>query len=235
MEQIKYNDQIIEFELTYSRRKNLEIRVENPDVVRVKAPLGVSKSQVYELVLSKAEWILAKLEILKQRTPPVEKRFIDGEEFVYLGQVYRLAVVIDEGVRKPVVKLNGGELVITAPIFDPELLRTFVQKWYGEQVLDLTSELVEEYVDVIGRRPAKIKISSARKRWGSCSSQGNVLLSWRLAMAPLPVLEYVLVHELCHLVHMNHSREYWDLVESVLPDYQERLGWLKANGAQLDI
>ena len=101
-------------------------------MVRVKAPLGVSKSQAYELVLSKAEWILAKLEILKQRTPPVEKRFIDGEEFVYLGQVYRLAVVIDEGVRKPVVKLDGGKLVITAPIFDPELLRTFVQKWYGE-------------------------------------------------------------------------------------------------------
>ena len=111
-------------------------------------------------------------------------------------------MVIDEGVRKPVVKLNGGELVITAPIFDPELLRTFVQKWYGEQVLATASKLVEEYVDVIGRRPAKIKISSARKRWGSCSSLGNVLLSWRLAMAPLPVLEYVLVHELCHLVHI---------------------------------
>lgn len=235
MESFIFKDHVIDFAVVYSKRKTVEIKIEYPNRVIVRAPVGLDKTMILEILESKGDWILKKLELIKARAQPAEKRFIDGEEFVYLGQVYRLAVVIDEGVRKPVVKLNGGELVITAPIFDPELLRTFVQKWYGEQVLATASKLVEEYVDVIGRRPAKIKVSSARKRWGSCSSQGNVLLSWRLAMAPLPVLEYVLVHELCHLVHMNHSREYWDLVESVLPDYQERLGWLKANGAQLDI
>ena len=235
MERFVYKDQVVEYNIVYRKRKTVEIRIEYPDKVLVRAPVGLDKIRIQEILESKRDWILEKLELIKGIEPPPEKQFISGEEFLYLGQAYTLAVLIDEKVEKPVVRLDGRELVITAPVHEAELLRTALQNWYGKQTLKAALELMPKYTKIIGRKPDRLKISTARKRWGSCSSKGNVLLNWRLAMAPLSILEYVLVHELCHLVHMNHSREYWDLVESVLPDYQERLGWLKANGAQLDI
>src|SRR5690606_2555985 len=105
--------------------------------------------------------------------------------------------------------------------------------WYKKRFSDIAYERIKKYSSQIGSSPNKVAVKEQKTRWGSCSSKGNINLNWRLAMAPISIIDYVIVHELCHLKVMNHSKEFWKQVELILPDYIERREWLKVNGSKL--
>ncbi len=116
-----------------------------------------------------------------------------------------------------------------------ELIKEMLTKWYKDSFGDIVRERIEKYSPELNVAPAKIFIKNQKTRWGSCSTKGNINLNWLLVMTPLEIIDYVIVHELSHLKVMNHSQEFWTLVESILPDYKERRKWLKENGTKKTI
>lgn len=115
----------------------------------------------------------------------------------------------------------------------PETVRTALKKRYSEDARRVLTERVAYYQQFTGGTYHKITIREQKTRWGSCSSKGTLSFHWKLILAPPLVLDYVVVHELCHLTHMNHSKAFWDLVASVMPDYKIRRKWLKTHGDEL--
>ena len=116
-----------------------------------------------------------------------------------------------------------------------ELIKEMLTKWYKDSFGDIVRERIEKYSPELNVAPAKIFIKNQKTRWGSCSTKGNINLNWLLVMTPLEIIDYVIVHELSHLKVMNHSQEFWTLVESILTDYKERRKWLKENGTKKTI
>lgn len=110
-----------------------------------------------------------------------------------------------------------------------------LEQWLRERAAETIAERTREYSRNIGVSYNNIRIKDTRTRWGSCSSKGNLNFSWRIIMAPTEVMDYIIIHELCHLIHMNHSKEYWAAVESYMPDYSRHKEWLRTNGMRLHI
>jgi len=115
-----------------------------------------------------------------------------------------------------------------------EIKRRLIE-WYKKEARTKYKERVEHYRKKLGVSYNKIFIRDQKTRWGSCSSKGNLNFNWRLIMAPLSIMDYIVVHELVHLIHPNHGRDFWKLVESVIPDYKEKKQWLRINGYRLKI
>jgi len=194
----------------------------------VRAPLRVTQRQIMDVVQQQAEWVRTRQEAARQRAaaaPP--KAFVEGEIFNYLGQPYRLVIA---NAARPALALDAqaGQFRL-APAAQPGAAALF-DAWYRRQARQVFTERVAFYARQIGLQPQKLRISSARTRWGSCSSRGTLSFTWRLVMAPLPVIDYVVVHELCHLQVRNHSKDFWNKVRAVMPDYKERARWLRVNG-----
>lgn len=231
---IKYGAKTIFFEVIYRKRKTMTITVEAPDKVTVVVPVGMKEEVIKSNVRRKVDWIVKKLEEFKDvKNTSIKKKFVNGESFMYLGKGYPLQIELNDSLQVPEVKLYRGKLIIYTPTEDEEFLKIVVEKWYREKAKEIINERVGYYHYVIGVKPAKVTIKEQKKRWGSCSSLGNLNFNWKLIMAPPAVIDYVVVHEMAHLVHLNHSRDFWNLVESILPDYKERKKWLMNNGQRL--
>lgn len=232
----QYGDIIIKFDLSYSRRKSISISVEAPGKVSVVAPMGLSEYETINIVKSKARWIIQKLyEVRDVKTVPINKDFVNGESFLYLGRNYSLQLNVNTTLKKPVVKLYQGKFMVNTPTWDEEVIKKAMESWYRSKAREQIEKRLKFYQPKVGVKPAQVMIKDQKKRWGSCSSKGNLNFNWRLVMAPSPVLDYIIVHELCHLVHLNHSREFWNLVSAILPDYENRKDWLRKNGVRLKL
>ncbi len=196
----------------------------------VRAPIITPRGQIEELVKSKGRWIRKKQELLKQQSLEVPaKQFIPGEPFLYLGETYTLEVVYKQAdplVLKDkfylaAISQNNAQLVFT--------------NWYRKQASLVIKQLVASRAQENGFIFARIGITSARTRWGSCGPKGSLNFTWRLIMAPREVIDYVVVHELVHLQVRNHSKEFWGEVSTLMPEYLEHRAWLRENGHQLTL
>jgi predicted metal-dependent hydrolase len=212
-------------QIVRTRRRTLAIIVEDDGRLVVRAPLRTRDETINEFVKAKEKWILARQQKAWERarrfTP---KQYVSGEEFLYLGDLYRLR--IEDGQARPLVFNSGFHLSRAAA---PRAEAVF-ERWYRRQALRVMSERVALYAGSNGLKFSRIRITSARKRWGSCGAGGNLSFAWRLVMAPLPIIDYVVLHELVHLQHRNHSRRYWSKLKSILPDYRAREDWLDEHG-----
>ena len=216
--------------LIRSSRKTVAILVHPDGQVTVRAPKQVPLAQIQAFVDSKAEWIEKKQEIarLKRQSKPGPRRFVEGETFLYLGKEYPLAVCEEPG--KPLT-LEGDRFVLR-PSSRSAPRETFYL-WYERQAHTVIKQRVEALAKKFNLHYTKIRITSARTRWGSCSSTGTLSFSWRLIMAPLEVIDYVVIHELAHTVEPNHSKRFWDRVAAMDPNYAKYVKWLKENGHRL--
>jgi len=115
------------------------------------------------------------------------------------------------------------------------IIKDNLEKFYKKQAIDVLKERTDYYSNILKVAPKNIVIKNQKTLWGSCSSKGNINYNYKIVMAPLEILDYIVVHELCHLVYMNHSKDFWDLVESIIPDWKKRRNWLKENGYKLKI
>jgi len=214
-----------------TKRKTIAIIVHTDGRVIVRAPLKANKKQIEAFVTSKLEWIEKHRQRAQNMTVhETRKAFIPGEKFLFLGVSYPLE--FKEQVDQGFVLLNGSfqlkaDLKSTAA--------AIFTRWYQVKARQIITERVTWFARRYNFKPTKIRISSARTRWGSCSSQGTLSFTWRLVMAPIEIIDYVVVHELAHLLERNHGPGFWNEVEKILPDYKEKRTWLKENGRLLSL
>jgi hypothetical protein len=212
-------------EIIRTRRKTIALIVERDGRLVVRAPLRASTESIHKLVVKKDAWIRRQQAQVKATYRPfVPKEYINGERFWYLGKIYQLKL---EEKSEPALVLNGDFQLAQAAL--PKAPIVF-ERWYRDQAHRVFSQRVEWVAAQHGFKPGRIKVTSARQRWGSCSTRGTVSFAWRLVMAPVPVIDYVVVHELVHLQVKNHSKEFWGKVKVIMPDYEQKIEWLELNG-----
>jgi hypothetical protein len=206
-----------------TKRKTIALQITDDATLIVKAPFDVSDETIMGVVLKHKKWIEQKKKEIGARDPKFSpKEFVNGEGFLYLGRYYRLKIVDDQEV--PLKFENGFYLSRNAL---PQAKEVFIE-WYKKMAYEKISERVRWYAQKRGFKYNKVNITNAQKRWGS-SSNRNLNFPWRLIMAPLPVIDYVVIHELVHLEEKNHTKAFWDKVKMLMPDYEKHKDWLKRN------
>lgn len=214
--------------LVRSKRKTLSLIVETDGTLTVRAPLRMKAADIRGFIEIKSDWIKRKQAHVR-KDAPVPRRYVDEETFLYLGKQVPLRLVPD---RKPALVME--EVFKLTKSAQPRAVSVF-EAWYKKQARAVLTERVEFFARKYGFKAGKIRISSARTRWGSCSAKSTLSFTWRLVMAPPQVIDYVVVHELCHLRELNHSKSFWAQVEAILPDYKSHRRWLKHNGVKLQL
>lgn len=212
-----------------SKRKSIALVLTHDATLIVRSPLKTSVDYLKNLVNTKRDWIRAKLLEIQSRPKPKAKEFVNGESFFCLGKSYKLEIVDSFGFD---IELKDNLLLSREKV---PYARDVVIKWYKSVAENKIKERCEWYSSLTGYKPLSIKITGAQKRWGSSGSKGTVNFSWRLIMAPLEIIDYVIVHELVHLEQRDHSRLFWNKVENIMPDFKERQKWLKDNERTLSI
>ncbi len=232
----EYGTKVIEFEVTYRKRKTIEIGVEPPDIITVVAPEGIDDETLLRYVRLKAKWIVQKLyEIREIQTRHIDREYVNGESFLYLGRNYTLYIVDNNSLKFPITKLFQGKFLIETPSRDQTSMKLSMEDWYRQKTLEKVSERIAYYQKYFEVEPTQIKVKEQKKRWASCTSRRELLFNWRCTMAPAWVLDYIVVHEMCHMIHMDHSKAFWMMVENIMPDYEKRREWLKNYGIKMDL
>ena len=218
-------------ELIRSSRRSIALIVTADGKVVVRAPKRATRAEIFAFVNEKADWIRAKqAEAKNWRAERAAPQFISGETFLYLGKRCPLDIVTRPGMT---LALVDGHFQLSAQA-QPHALELFTA-WYKLQARRILNERVSFYASQHHLSYNKLRISSARTRWGSCSSKGTLSFSWRLAMAPLEVIDYVVVHELAHTLQPNHSDKFWQQVAAILPEFAGCRQWLKQNSHKLTL
>jgi len=209
-----------------TKRKTIALQITDNANLIVRVPFEVSEQTIKNVIINHMDWIEKKKENILARDPKfVKKEFVKGEGFMYLGKYYKLSIVNKQNT--PLVFNNNGFSLLRDYL--PVAKKLFIN-WYKEKAYEKISERVEWYAKKRGFVYNKINITDANQRWGSCSPKRNLNFSWRLIMAPLPVIDYVIVHELVHLEERNHTKFFWSKVKMLIPDYEKYKDWQKRNG-----
>ena len=219
------------YELRQTQRRSLELRVTN-EGVKVFAPRGISLKAVDDFVRQRAPWARETQAQLKayQQARLAQHPIAQDAPILVQGRLLRLCLV-EKGHAPSGV--SGDTLTVAlTPGEDP---RQAVRELLIQMARQQIARRLDHYIPLAGRAPGAVTIREQRTRWGSCSNLGNLNFNWKLIMAPPEALDYVVIHELCHLHELNHSRRFWDRVAAIQPDYAEWIKWLKENGSMLGL
>lgn len=223
----------IKYTLIRSRRSSACIQIDKEGQVLLRVPVRMSVKQIEALIEKKQPWIMLHLEEWREtHERKIERRYLNGEPFPYLGKSYPLKIV----------KIQSEPLMLKAGLFClrsdhraiPSASDAF-KTFYREKGLKQVGERVAYFQVKMGVEAKKIRMVETKTRWASCSSKGNLNFHWKCLMMPRKVLDYIVVHELAHLIEMNHSARFWRQVEKIIGDYQERREWLRLNGTEVEL
>lgn len=233
---IEFKNEIIEYTIEYKKRKTVELKIDPTGVVRIKAPKGTDESVVLKILIKKGDWILKKIDEMFTKSKRIEKRsYEDGEEILFLGKLLKLTIYRRD-LTKTNISIVNNELIISVPNkFEIEEISALIEKYYRKELKKIIDKRIGFYQNNFKIKPKNITIKSQKTRWGSCSSERNINFNWKLIMAPIEIIDYLIVHEMSHLVHMNHSKSFWSLVGKIMPDYKKRQNWLNENGFLLTL
>ena len=225
MPSVQFGNSNIKFKLSRRQIKQVAITVDENCDVLVAAPKEAPKDKVFAAVKRKSSWILNKQRLVRETViNQAEREYISGEGFIYLGRTYRLKL---QG--KQVVMKNGRLL---APRSNTE---SMILDWYKEKAINKIEERVKYWSQFFPVKPFKVLLGDQKTRWGSCDKKGVLRINWKVIFAPLKILDYVVAHELAHLKHHDHGKQFWNLLESVMPDYEKRREWLRVHGGALKL
>ncbi len=215
----------VTYRIIRSGRKSLALIIDNNGDLVARAPLRMKTSVIEDFIRKKQHWIKEKqkqIAAFDAQHPPF--RLAAGGNLLYLGK--DLSIVNSDCEE---IKPWGSCLLIPQNCEPQDIIL-----WLKKEAAGILRERTAEYARRIGVRPKAVKISDARTRWGSCSSVNNLNFAWRLILCPIPIIDYVVVHELTHITHKNHGPAFWSDVEKILPHYKEMEKWLKANKKLMD-
>ena len=199
-----------------SRRRSIGLRIDDRGLT-VNVPLRASEKWLHSVLQERADWVVEKLATW-QAKKPVQQQWVDGEPILFRGETFKLRIVPSLFDAPP--QLHGIHLIVHVSKTDnPAVIEKIMERWYRREALQLFTECIEHFAPLMNVSAREIKLSAARMQWGSCTTRGTVRLNWQLIRMPLHLIDYVVVHELAHLVEMNHSAAFWREVGEVCPDY----------------
>lgn len=221
---------LLAYKIKYSNRKTLNITVERDRTIIVRAPKHLTEEKIHQIVQTKRQWIKEKLNHSQKYPIKSElKEFISGETLMYLGKNYQLLIEDEEfeGVnfnqRFSISRSNQSNA------------NELFKNWYLKQALLKIEPLAIRYAKNLGINYNLLKTSEMRYRWASCTPANNIIFNWRIIKAPMYVLEYLVAHELVHLIENNHTPRFWNILSIQVPNYQRAKNWLKKNGQLLEV
>ncbi|MFE8700728.1 M48 family metallopeptidase [Cytobacillus sp. FJAT-54145] len=231
-----YLDETISFEIKYKNRTSIGIYIDGYGNVEVQAPKGTPDERIIQVLEDKWSWIQENLKEMKGRLRgPQKKTYNHGESFLYLGNTFPIEVLQDSQIEQDYVVFEEKELHIYVKEFDDEKIKQALRRFYYQQCKTLVEKSIRKYQGNFKVKPRSIRISDSKTTWGTCDSNFQLTFNWRLAMAPLDVIEYVVVHEMCHMVHLNHDRSFWRLVGKMMPDYKRQENWLAMSSWKMTV
>jgi predicted metal-dependent hydrolase len=229
-------DKSVSYEIIRSGRKTADIVVERDGRVLVRAPETIPDERIENIVEAKQYWIYKALaEWRDLNATRVLREYRNGEGFRYLGRSYRLLLVANQ--EEPLL-LRNGRFCLRRDLVDRgevAVAKAAFHDYYIARGLERITQRVNYYSPKVGISPKKIRVCELGNRWASCSPSGGLAFHWKCIMAPQTIIDYIVVHELCHFYHLDHTDAFWNEVDKVLPTYLERKEWLRKNGAGLDI
>lgn len=221
----------IDVAIKKSKRRTVSIFIERDGTISARVPKSLSSEEISSIIKSKEYQIhkhLAEWNQLNEKK--VEREYVNGQSFLYLGKNYRLSLVPEVTSE---LMLRNGRFLLSQENKD-QAKRLFIE-FYKSKLQERLPSIVSRYQSQMGVTPNELKVMELQHRWASCSPKGNINFHWKCAMAPIEVLHYIVVHELAHLIHPNHTVAFWNEVDKILPNYQLRHQWLKLNGAEMDL
>jgi predicted metal-dependent hydrolase len=207
-----------------SRRSSVGIQVMPDASITVTIPFLYPKFLVNKILKEKQDWIREKQKLMSARRVTQERN-----DYWYLGKLYPLATGKN---MKELVEVSDKLYVGST---NTKYVKTYLESWYKQQARKIIVSRVAYYAKIIGAQYRSVSITTAETRWGSCSSQKTLNFNWKLVMAPIEVIDYVVCHELAHLTELNHSHAFWETVRKMYPLYREHRTWLRRHEQQLTI
>lgn len=217
------------------RYKTLAIAIDPDEGLVLTAPQNLNLQEIEAITKRKAPWIIEKLEHCNNNNDLTFREFVSGETIRYLGRQYLLKIV--ETNNEPNCKLHGKWLIASIPNEMNRLerriqVKALIIQWFKDKAYFKLRERLDEYADKMNLSYNLLILADQKKRWGSCDIDGNIRVNWRIIMAPLILIDYVVVHELCHLTHRDHTPEFWQFLEDYLPDHHKLRERLKVEGPE---
>jgi predicted metal-dependent hydrolase len=221
---IIYNATIIEFELIRTRRKTLAILVYTDMKVRVRAPNKLPIGEIIDKVKIRTSWITQKIEFFRNKQSIIDKYYyINGESHLYLGKKYCLNNMLH--IKKDVIITNDELIIQTHYPNKPDVTKEILEEWYCTQSQEIFQQRIKYCSNLFSKphdfTPKKLIIKNLKRRWGSMSSTGIITLNRKLICASIELIDYVIIHELCHMQHLDHSRDFYSLLSKIIPDWKK--------------
>lgn len=216
-----------------ARKKTVSLQVKQCEIALL-VPTRTTQDKIEALLKAKADWLKAKIFQQKDALEPVsERRFVHDESLPFLGGFYLLDL---QAAKTLPVELKEGRLLVRTPNTNNKTkIRKMLVDWYKIQAEIIFTRRVNYYAPLLRVKPKDIEIKTYRARWGSCTAKGVVQFNWKLMLAPEPIVDYVVIHELCHLIEFNHSPLFWAQVARLDPEYKTHRDWLTRFGSQLTL
>ena len=217
-----------------SRRRTAALHIIG-NQLQVRVPQQVKDEHIIEILQTKQSWINKKVVQLKEFPIPKPKEFVSGEAFLFLGQNYLLK--IQDG-HKVGVELSDQYLLTTVRKSDTgekrtEKIQKYLEYWYRSRAREKLLEKVERFSKLIGVCSKGLRVGNFKSKWGSCDSHRKLAFNWNLIKAPHSIIDYVVIHELCHIIQPNHSKLFWREVEKYDPEYKDHRAWLRKHASEL--
>ena len=240
-DQIEFGRTRIQYEILRTPdRALLTVRVNPDQSVEVRAPKGTRRTKIKERVATKAEWILKQQRRYAKQLKPARREYVSGETYLYLGRQYTLKLVAVRSRPSKDAKCLQGRLFVEVDQRwgdknRREHVRRALTKWYRRRATTVLQGEADAYSKRIGLGSNRVRLKQMRQRWASCTPDGTLYFDWRIIMASRRLVQYVAAHEVCHLVHPTHGKEFWSLLERVMPDYLKRQSALERIGSRLTL
>jgi len=226
----------LKVEVLRSRRKTVALHIIG-GALQIRVPYRIGDREILEILETKKRWVRNKAIQLQSQPLIREREFVNGEFFFLFGR--RLNLKVLEG-GKVGIQLIDDNLITTVRASElgdlrKSRIKTYIGKWYLQEAYKIIEEKVFRYSEIIRVSPRGIKVRNYKTRWGSCDKQGRLTFNFNLIKAPHSIIDYVVIHELCHIIQPNHSKLFWNEVAKYDPSYKNHKKWLNLNGSQLII
>ena len=208
-----------------SKRRTLSLSInENAELI-VRAPNQISNKRIEEFIIEKSKWINKNKNLMQSRINEMNN---SDSNYLFLGNIYPL-IKVNENPNK--IDFNGTEFITS--IENQDKFKASLKSWYKIKFKEIAIPRLNYFSDKYNLKINQVRFKNQKTLWGSCSSKNNINLNYLLVMAPMIVIDYVIIHELVHTVHKNHSENFWNAVEAIMPDYKKAKKWLNKNGYKL--